>query len=171
MTSLTTLAQAAAPAPPAFNSTFYSTIATVIPVLFIAYVLQGPYQQLLRSALGAARAQAAGQSPWQPIGRTATWIVARLPPSTDLRMRLAGAFLVLTAGFIGEASAIYALYQGRGDTSTHLGVLIATIILLLAVINGPTLAYMRILLVLRHPPPQAAASPDPPEPGAGQAEA
>jgi hypothetical protein len=38
MTSLTAPAHAHAAAP-AFNSTFYSTIATVIPVLFIAYVL------------------------------------------------------------------------------------------------------------------------------------
>jgi hypothetical protein len=79
-------------------------------------------------------------------------------------MRLAGAFLVLTAGFVGEASAVYTFYQGRDDTLTRLTVLIATIILLFAVINGPTLAYVSILLVMRHPRPAPPPARNPPSP-------
>jgi hypothetical protein len=41
MTSLALLAHAAHAAPPAFNSTFYATAATVIPVLFLAIAVQG----------------------------------------------------------------------------------------------------------------------------------
>jgi hypothetical protein len=40
MTSLTLAAQTAAAAPP-FNTAFYATAATVIPVLFLAIAVQG----------------------------------------------------------------------------------------------------------------------------------
>jgi len=36
MTSLAALAQNAGAAPPAFNGLFYATVATIIPVLFLA---------------------------------------------------------------------------------------------------------------------------------------
>ena len=79
MTSLAALAHAN-PAPPAFDATYHATIATVIPVLYLASALQGPaFETLLRSALNAGRDQIAGQSPWQPSGRAATWVAARLP--------------------------------------------------------------------------------------------
>jgi hypothetical protein len=56
MSSLAPLAQAAAPAAPAFNSTFYATIATVIPVLFLALAIQGRiYEGLVKAMVTSAR--------------------------------------------------------------------------------------------------------------------
>jgi hypothetical protein len=52
MSSLATLAHDA-PAPSAFNSAFYATVATVIPVLFLAIALQGNTHQDLLLAYAA----------------------------------------------------------------------------------------------------------------------
>jgi hypothetical protein len=53
MTSLGLAADAAAPP---FNANFYIVAATVIPVLFIAIIVQGGgYQEMLRTSLSAAR--------------------------------------------------------------------------------------------------------------------
>ena len=53
MSNLGTLTHAAAPSPPAFNSDFYATIVTVIPVLLLAFAIQSPnaWQQMLQSAI------------------------------------------------------------------------------------------------------------------------
>lgn len=54
MTSLASLAHQASP--PAFNSAFYATAATVIPVLFLAIAVQGrSYENLLKASAGAIR--------------------------------------------------------------------------------------------------------------------
>jgi hypothetical protein len=63
MTSLATLGHTS-PAPQPFDATHYATIATVIPVLYLAFVLQGTsFQQLLRGALDATRNQLHGNHP------------------------------------------------------------------------------------------------------------
>jgi hypothetical protein len=78
--SLAFLADGAHAATPAFNGLFYATVATIIPVLYLAVAIQGTaYQNLLRSALDAAHAKAAGQSPWRPVGRIAGWIAPGFP--------------------------------------------------------------------------------------------
>ncbi len=181
MTGLAALAHSAPSAQP-FDATYYATIPTVIPVLYLAYALQGPaFETLLRSALSAGRDQIAGQSLWQPRGRAATWVAARLPPALLPRALLTAAFLILTAGATGEASALWVLYKGHDDPSTRLFVFIATMILLLAVITPPLLSYFRVTLLLQdyrakvrpkgaaeqHRAPQSAgpAHPGPPETG------
>jgi hypothetical protein len=63
---------------------------------------------------------------------------------------LYAAFLILTAGFVGESSAVYALYAGHDDPSTRRIVLAATLVLLFAVVTGPLIAYIRVTLTLQH---------------------
>jgi hypothetical protein len=75
------------------------------------------------------------------------------------------AFLIVTAGFVGEASAVFALYQGHDDSTTRLTVFLATMILIFAVVTGPLTAYIRVTLSLqraRGPAPRQDAAGDSP---------
>ena len=58
MTSLATLAHAAAAPPSPFNSALYATVATVIPVLYVALAFQGRSLQSLLSTYQALATQA-----------------------------------------------------------------------------------------------------------------
>ena len=68
MTSLAALAHAA-PAPPPFDGTYYATIATVIPVLFLAIAVQGHMlDDLIKAAADrAARRRAQGRYPHEAL--------------------------------------------------------------------------------------------------------
>jgi len=49
MSNLASLAHEATKVPPGFDSTFYSTVATIVPFLFIAIAVQGPaYSDVIR---------------------------------------------------------------------------------------------------------------------------
>jgi hypothetical protein len=107
----TVLAQHAVHGVP-FNSTFYSTVAAVIPVLFLAIVVQGAgYDMLLDDFKARIRAYRAKYVPLAQAGQVSA-----------LRVLAAGflaeaprmfAFAVLAAGIYGEGSAIMALYAQR----------------------------------------------------------
>ncbi len=56
MTSLASLARAAAAPPSAFNGLFYATVATIIPVLFLAIAVQGQFlEELLALYIASTR--------------------------------------------------------------------------------------------------------------------
>jgi hypothetical protein len=154
MSSLASLARATASAAPAFNSTFYATVATVIPVLFLALAIQGRmYEQLLRTALWFTRTKRAAL-PLRSLRDIHLSLVAAvrliwLAIVTVNSLLWLIALLIPAAGFVGEAAAVIALYQGHDDSSTRLGVLVATLFLLLAVATGPMLTYIMTFLNTR----------------------
>lgn len=97
-----------------FPTDFYVTCATVIPVLFLALVVQGgTYEAMLNTALHAARTLPR---------RNRDYAVAEIFPTV--------AYLTFIAGLGGEALALLALYRGSDDRATRNIVLITTLILL-----------------------------------------
>jgi len=167
MTCLTALAHTARAQAAAFNGLLYATVATIIPVLFLALAVQGGgYESFLREALQIARAQDQGQSPFNPIGRVASRLAPKLPLHRVPRIMLIVAFIILTAGFVGEASAITALDGRHDDSVTRITVLVATFILLFAVVTGPLQAYIRTTLSMPGGPlaPPAVLRVDEPQP-------
>lgn len=119
MNSLASLTHAAAPAAPAFNADFYITAATVIPVLFLAFAVQGrTYQDMLQAIRRAKERAAISYRPLRIL-----------------------ALLILAAGTNGEIVAILALYDR--STSAEGYVLIAVISLVIAVVVGPAYALWR----------------------------
>jgi hypothetical protein len=99
---------------PVFNATFYATAAAVIPVLFLALAVQGRGFGALLSVATAAREEA-----------------DMLPA----RVLQAAGVVIVTAGFFGEAAAMYDLYASSGVGGIL--ILVAALILLLAVVVGP----------------------------------
>jgi hypothetical protein len=88
MNNLASLAHVASPATPAFNSSFYTTAATVIPVLFLAIAVQGRmYDDLLKAYVNAGG---------RLIRPTAAALLA---------------VLILFFGITGESQALFILYR------------------------------------------------------------
>jgi hypothetical protein len=112
-----------------FNADFYITCATVIPVLFIALVVQGgTYEDMLRTALEAAHRRP---------GRSRDAAAHQLLPSV--------AYLSLMAGVLGEVFALIALFNGTATGfEDRLVVLLMTIFLVIAVAAGPAWRWMRV---------------------------
>jgi hypothetical protein len=118
---------------PVFNATFYATGATVIPVLFLALAVQGRgFGELLRAAT-TAREEAAANKRRDPV--------LLFPP----RVLLAAAWVIMAAGVVGEGVAMWDLYFGSASGLDGITVLAATLVLLLAVVTGPLLAFNMIL--------------------------
>src|SRR5260370_7122818 len=89
MTSVASLAHAA----PAFNSAFYATVATVIPVLFLALAIQsGAFEGVLAAALRKAPGFLRGDRTARRALRTsvALWL-------------LSAAYITVLPAFVAEA--------------------------------------------------------------------
>ena len=146
MTSLASLAHAAAPAPRAFNHDFYVTAATVIPVLFLALAVQGRvYEGLLRAALTTLRVKRAGRDRFPVIHVTAGFRLPWLAILTVNGLLWLTAFLIPVAGYMGEQRAVTALYDGHDDSVTRPIVLFTTLFLFLVVAMGPMLTLIRVI--------------------------
>lgn len=137
-----TLALAHGHAVPAFNGLFYATVATIIPVLFVALAAGRPYEGLLRTALLIARAREAGESSFRPARGMASRIARKMPPRRIPRIMLINAFVIMTAGVVGEGTAIAVLYQRSDNAASRATVFTAAIIMLIAVATGPVQAYI-----------------------------
>jgi hypothetical protein len=141
MTSLGTLAHAAAPPAPAFNGLFYATAATIIPVLFLAIAVQGSlYGDLLQASAAALRRfreHKAGASPRR--------LVLRLWIGSVLASGAAVAILIVTVG--GEIEALVSLKMERayGDPQAAIA---AAVLLTAAAAVGPALAFARLMVTL-----------------------
>ena len=111
------LAQAAKD--PAFNETFYSVAATIIPVLFLALAVQGPF---LDELVSLADRQSARPSP-RRRGPLSTY-------AADAPWRIAAWVLIYST--IGEILAIFALYQQHatelGSSITFTGVTLLVVV-------------------------------------------
>lgn len=155
MSSLATLAHTAA-APPPFDATYYATIATVIPVLFLAIAVQGgTYGKILQSATRAIR------------GYKRERYLVYLAAAVVSLLLAAIAFLIVIAGGYGEVQAIHALYQQHDDRGVREQVYLAAIFLIIAAAGGPLLIYTRVIFatMLLRPGPWLGDEPDSPEPG------
>jgi hypothetical protein len=126
---------ALAQACPPFNSTFYATAATVIPVLFVAIAVQaGLYGDLLSAARRASLRADRGVGAIGRIGIVlaiiawgATWFLA---------------LVILVVGTYGELAALNALYVQHPER----GVFLSTMILVVAVAITPAWSLGRFLV-------------------------
>jgi len=113
---------------PAFNATFFATVAVIIPVLYLALVVQGGGgDALLREALGVVKALYEFLSDvrrgtiirLEPAQPTTGQLVALAPliafawlVNVILAVAMAiAAFLIAVAGGVSELCAVYALYK------------------------------------------------------------
>jgi hypothetical protein len=133
------LALASSHAAPAFNGLYFATIATVIPVLFLALAVQGgSYDGLLRLALRTGRGQRSGEYPVRfPAAGRGSVSLRQLP-----RIMMGIAVLILVAGFWGEADSVLSLYLQRDSRGSGVVVLVATLVLAFAVVMGPLTSYV-----------------------------
>ena len=127
MISLASIARVPAPA---FNSAFNSTVATIIPVLFLALAVQGRvYQDVAQAALTMAREKAGSLLRDGHVAR-----FAQNRPG----LLVLGLTALTTLGMLGEANAIMALYNHSYDTSAgRLFTLVAVLSLTLVVFLRP----------------------------------
>lgn len=111
-----------------FQPDFYVTCATVIPVLFLAVAVQGPfYQDLLDALVKAARAPV--DAP--PIRAFWAYVAMLLVDIVT--------WVVVGSGVLGEFLALLALYLGQEVARAI--VLVAALIQLLAAATGPIARY------------------------------
>ncbi len=111
-----------------FPTDFYVTCATVIPVLFLALVLQGGgYEAMLRAARSSAQRLPKRQRDYA----AAVWL-----PTV--------AWIALIVGVLGEADALGGLYSGRASSTDKRFILIAALILLLIVAAGPVIKWWQV---------------------------
>lgn len=131
MTSHAALTATAAHVAPAFNATFYATAATVIPVLFLALVVQGSvYTKMLDRFARIAQGNRdkygeAGFSlrmAWDVSWPVLMWFLA---------------YAILASGILGEIEAVVSLDLQRPVWVGGFGRLVSMIILVLAVAYGP----------------------------------
>jgi hypothetical protein len=121
-----------APVAEPFNSDFYVTCATVIPVLFLAFAVQGrSYEDLLRLALEQDQAR-------KPGGR-----LRRAVRYVGVQALRYSAYIILVAGIGGEMVALAALYYGREGPDQRVLVLRLTALLVVAAASGPIASYVK----------------------------
>ena len=101
-----------------FNADFYRTCAIVIPALFVSLAVQAQsYESELR------------RGERMPLPRR--WLILNV------------AYLYVVFGGIGELVALLALFERSDALVWRVTVLIATLLLLSAVITGPFYGYLR----------------------------
>lgn len=116
-----------------FNSNFYLTTATVIPLLYLALILQA---SIIGDILTKLNHAIETVSKWRPrfdvVGflMYVIYIVATL--------LVAAATLIIVGGVVGEIIAITALFHQSDTQTQRQSVLNATIILLIATVLAPT---------------------------------
>jgi hypothetical protein len=115
-----------------FNRDFFTAVSAIIPLLFLALVIDSKgYENLLKGPL-VLRQWARGKG--VAIGLFSGWIAGLL---------VYGPLLIIIAGAWGEFLAIYALYQGQAGQTTQQIVLFSAAFLIVVVASGPAWAYMR----------------------------
>jgi hypothetical protein len=167
-------------AAPAFNGLYYATVATIIPVLFLALAIQGnDYEELVkRGAVTTKRARdfniairnarLAARHEGRPVPLD---VPPGIPPDwprrpwAQFRAMWAGPVVLVIAMFIifcggcGEVEAIYVLSDQQPSSYAHTLVQLAAVSLTVAVIVRPSAVLGKVLLTafreawpsLRHP--------------------
>ena len=143
MSSLASLTHAAAPARPAFNGLFYATVATIIPVLFLAIAVQGRAYEGLMRAIGAIAVRA-GRTGRPGRRQFAAYMItmALLPiPALILIYGAAGEIVAILAlldqwtgqvpqGFVGSAAVFLTLTTAAGPAAAFWKSMISAVRLL-----------------------------------------
>jgi hypothetical protein len=153
MSSLALVAHHYAAVTPAFNSGFYSTIATIIPVLFLAIAVQGTaYGTLVKVVAYGIRlyrrvmpvmSAVLKMSPLMGAGGSAVMILGAW---LALALLVLVSVLTLVSGLAGEIIAVIALYRQRAVAGSGAFVLGATIFLAVMTAAGPGWALGRSLV-------------------------
>jgi hypothetical protein len=144
MTSLATLSHQTTPT--VFNTDFYVTAATVIPVLFLALAVQGPALQNLLDGARAAEMRFY-ERVWKGDYRSSWGLSA-----TTVIVLYGGhiiAGLILLLGVTGEITAIIALYVRHPVENGVTGTILTMAFLVVAVAVSPTVALWNSLSSLR----------------------
>ena len=117
---------------PAFNSDFYAAVSAIIPVLFLALVVESrSYDSLLQASVDLQR--------WGKRHGTAATILVTYPAVLLQTLAL----LIVVSGAAGECAAVYALYQHQTSQTTETLVLVATWFLVAVIAAAPLLAYLQ----------------------------
>lgn len=145
MTSIELLAHSASAATPPFNSTFYATVAVLIPVLFLALAVQGRTSENLLRASATANRRYLEAARHGPLPRRVAAIVIVPAMIADLIVLFGGA---------GEIVAVITLYRRTAPPPTGPWVLAGTIFLIAAVAAGPFLTALRAANSGESPPEQ-----------------
>jgi len=112
-----------------FPADFYVTCATVIPVLYLAGAVQGTiWESLMQAASAGVRARLKGRI---------TYRITLTPTPTVSMLLAAAAMYIGLAGGVGEFLALLALYRGSEVPIQRVIVLVATLILVFAVVTLP----------------------------------
>lgn len=134
-----------------FQPDFYVACATVIPVLFLAVAVEGRvYRWALSTSERAQRYSNTTVRTAPSLERPAQWAMGwrwagqQLADLTATAL-LFIAMLIVIAGGLGEGLALFVLCQKSETTSERGAVLIATLVLVAAVIAGPVVALGRSL--------------------------
>jgi hypothetical protein len=144
----TAFALAQAAKVPAFNETFYSVAATIIPVLFLALAVQGPFLDELLSLADRPRARSS-----RPARALASTYAADAPWRV-------GVFVVIFST-VGEILAIVALYQQHATETGGSITLTGVILLVVLTAFKPTLA---VFAHSKAPARDADSDPEPAKP-------
>jgi len=167
-----TLVLARGHAAPAFNTAFYATVATVIPVLFLAVAIQGStYQALLGAYAARAREYRTEMRAAEASGRLTIRKALAGAPHVQLPGFLAAG--ILAAGLFGETGALIALYLRQALPGLGPYDLIGTLLLGTAAAAGPMGQYTLMVRqdradrqqearAGRHTEPQGEAEESPP---------
>jgi hypothetical protein len=153
MSSLAPIAHHAVAAALAFNGSFYSTVATIIPVLFLAIAVQGTaYGTLVKTVAYGIRLYRRAMPVTSTVIRmsplTGAWVltVAVVGAWLALGLLMLASALTLISGLAGEIIAVTALYRQRAVAGSGAFVLGATIFLAVMTAAGPTWALGRSLV-------------------------
>jgi hypothetical protein len=141
--SLALLAHGARTPAPAFNSTFYATAATIIPVLFLAIAVQGHmYENLMKAASDAIETGYRQARLWR---RSPSSVRTRqvIGPFLTPYLAIGVAVVILIFGVSGEILALTSLYLQRPADGSPQSVLTAAAILTVATAAVPALAIIR----------------------------
>jgi hypothetical protein len=119
-----------------FNSDFYVTVATIIPVLYLALTLQGStLEQLLRH--------------WKKVTRGA--VLSKWNLRSELHMDLVALVAIygcgiMFAGIVAEIIVLLALYHQSGGSESKYFVMVVMIGLLILVAAGPFLKFAQTFI-------------------------
>lgn len=156
---------------PRSTACFYATVATVIPVLFLALALQGRvYQDLLKAFRDTVTRDwdeyMERRLPATSRPRLASLLWLTTEAAFAVLMPLYGAGLILVMGALGEITAILVLAQGSAGVLDRVTVEVSAIFLTVAAVAYPAIAFFRATQLLTAPVadgPEAGT----PQPGTG----
>lgn len=119
---------------------FYAAVATFIPVLYIALVVQGRASE---GIFAAVRAVVRSFIRWMLRTSTEKTLTRTILTVSAVGVLIAGTFAIIFIGTWTEVLAVYALYQGQDEPLTRSNVLQFTIILIVAVGVSAVVTFIR----------------------------